>query len=399
MKTSISLVLVAFLVAWFALSPGAQAVSPPPDGGYSGNNTAEGQNALLSLTTGVNNTAVGWFSLKSNRNGQFNTAVGAATLFSTAGASRNTAIGGAALFSNINGENNTAVGALALWSNTTGTLNTAIGDNALFSNTVGFENTAVGGWALFNNNTGNANVAIGSLAAYSNFTGGGNTAVGRGALFGNQSGIYNIALGFAAGDRTTGDNNIVIGDIGVEGESNTIRIGGGGFTGPQTAAFIAGISGTAVVGDAVVVDGNGQLGTVASSARFKKNIKPMDKTSEAILGLKPVSFQYRSDSKATPQFGLIAEEVAKVNPDLVVRNRNDEIYSVRYDAVNAMLLNEFLKEHRKVEKLQATVEGLAATVKEQAAQISKVSAELKASKFATGQIRRGGPVPQVVNNP
>ena len=115
--------------------------------------------------------------------------------------------------------------------------------------------------------------------------------------------------------------------------------------GPQTAAFIAGISGTAVVGDAVVVDGNGQLGTVASSARFKKNIKPMDKTSEAILALKPVSFQYRSDSKGTPQFGLIAEEVAKVNPDLVVRNRNDEIYSVRYEAVNAMLLNEFLKEH------------------------------------------------------
>src|SRR5262249_24159832 len=126
-------------------------------------------------------------------------------------------------------------------------------------------------------------------------------------------------------------------------------------TGPQTAAFIAGISGTAVVGDAVVVDGFGQLGTVASSARFKKNIKPMDKTSEAILALKPVSFQYRSDSKGTPQFGLIAEEVAKVNPDLIVRNRDGEIYSVRYDAVNAMLLNEFLKEHRTVQELKAIV--------------------------------------------
>ena len=329
---------------------------PPPDGGYPGNNTAEGQNALLSLTTGVNNTAVGWFSLKSNRNGQLNTAVGAGTLFSMVHASRNTAIGGAALFSDTNGEGNTAVGALALWSNTTGDLNTAIGDNALFSNTVGFQNTAVGGWALVNNNTGNANLAIGSLAAYSNFTGGGNTAVGDAALFDNQSGNYNIALGYAAGTRTTGSNNIVIGDIGVEGESNTIRIGGDGFGGgPQTAAFIAGISGTAVVGDAVVVDGNGQLGTVASSARFKKNIKPMDKTSEAILALKPVSFQYRSDSKGTPQFGLIAEEVAKVNPDLVVRNRNDEIYSVRYEAVNAMLLNEFLKEHSKVQEQEATI--------------------------------------------
>ena len=394
MKTSIPTVLITFTLVCFALAQNAQAVSPPPDGGYSGNNTAEGQDALLSLTTGVNNTAVGWFSLKSNRRGQLNTAVGAGTLFSTVAASRNTAVGGAALFSDTGGEGNTAVGALALWSNTTGALNTAIGDNALFSNT-GSENTAVGGWTLVNNTTGNANIAIGSLALSVNFTGGGNTAVGRGALFDNQSGNYNIALGFAAGDRTTGDNNIVIGDIGVEGESNTIRIGGNPFGGPQTAAFIAGISGTAVVGDAVVVDGNGQLGTVASSARFKKNIKPMDKTSEAILALKPVSFQYRSDSKGTPQFGLIAEEVAKVNPDLVVRNRNGEIYSVRYDQVNAMLLNEFLKEHKKVEEQEKTIVelksgmiALAATVKEQAVQIQKVSAQLEAIK----------PAPRVAEN-
>jgi len=306
-------------------------------------------------------------------------------------------LGGAALFSDINGEDNTAVGALALWSNTTGNLNTAIGDNALVSNTVGFQNTAIGGLALSINTTGNVNVAIGSLAAYSNFTGGGNTAVGEQALFDNQSGNYNIALGYAAGTRTTGSNNILIGDIGLEGESNTIRIGGNEFGGgPQTAAFIAGISGTAVVGDAVVVDGNGQLGTVASSARFKKNIKPMDKTSEAILALKPVSFQYRSDSKGTPQFGLIAEEVAKVNPDLVVRNRNGEIYSVRYDQVNAMLLNEFLKEHRKNEAQQATIaqlksglKALAATVKEQAAQIQKVSAQLELSKPAPQTVLNG----------
>jgi hypothetical protein len=304
-------------------------------------------------------------------------------------ASRNTAVGGAALFSDTSGFENTAVGALALWSNTTGYLNTAIGDNALFGNTVGFQNTAIGGLALVNNITGNVNIAIGSLALYGNSTGGGNTAVGEQALFDNQSGNYNIALGYAAGTRTTGSNNIVIGDNGVEGESNTLRIGGGGFTGPTTAAFIAGISGTAVVGDAVVVDGNGQLGTVASSARFKKNIKPMDKTSEAILGLKPVSFQYRSDSKGTPQFGLIAEEVAKVNPDLVVRNRNDEIYSVRYEAVNAMLLNEFLKEHSTVQELKTEIAALTTTVKEQAAQIQKVSAQLEASK----------PAPQVVNNP
>ena len=387
MKTAMPQFLMAVLIVCLASVQSAQAVVPPPDGGYPGNNTAEGQDALLSLTTGVNNTAVGWFSLKSNRNGQFNTAVGAATLFSAVGASRNTAIGGAALFSNTNGFSNTAVGALALWSNTSGAANTAIGDNALFSNTVSSENTAVGDWALPNNTTGNANVAIGFLAAYSTFTGGGNTAVGRSALFDNQSGNYNIALGFDAGERTTGSNNIVIGDIGVEGESNTIRIGG-----PQTAAFIAGISGTAVVGDAVVVDGNGQLGTVASSARFKKNIKPMDKTSEAILALKPVSFQYRSDSKGTPQFGLVAEEVAKMNPDLVVRNRNGAIYSVRYDAVNAMLLNEFLKEHRKVEKLEALVaqqhKDLEAALADLRGQIQKVSAQLELNK----------PAPQVTEN-
>ncbi len=176
---------------------------------------------------------------------------------------------------------------------------------------------------------------------------------------------------------------------------------------PQTAAFIAGISGTAVVGDAVVVDGNFQLGTVASSARFKKNIKPMDKTSEAILALKPVSFQYISDSKGTPQFGLIAEEVAKVNPDLVVRNRNGEIYSVRYDQVNAMLLNEFLKEHRTVQDLKSTVAKQEATIAQQqtsfqsklaeqekqiealSAGLQKVSAQLELSKSAPQTVLNG----------
>ena len=372
MKTAMPKFLIAVLIVCLASVQNAQAVSPAPDGGYPGNNTAEGQDALLSLTTGLNNTAVGWFSLKSNRNGQFNTAVGAATLFNAVGASRNTAIGGAALFSNTNGFSNTAVGALALWSNTSGSANTAIGDNALFSNTFSSENIAVGDWALPNNTTGNANIAIGFLAAYSNFTGGGNTAVGRGALFGNQSGNYNIAIGFGAGDRTTGSNNILIDDIGVEGESNTIRIGG-----PQSAAFIAGISGTAVVGDAVVVDENGQLGTVASSARFKKNIKPMDKTSEAILALKPVSFQYRSDSEGSPQFGLIAEEVAKVNPDLIVRNRDGEIYSVRYEAVNAMLLNEFLKEHRTVQEQSQELQRQATTIARLEQQIEALTAGLQ----------------------
>jgi hypothetical protein len=215
----------------------------------------------------------------------------------------------------------------------------------------------------------------------------------------------------------TGNNNIDIGNLGVAGESNTIRIGGdvGLGYGSQTATFIAAISGTAVVGDAVVVDGNGQLGTIASAARFKKEIRPMDKTSEAILALKPVSFQYKSDSKGTPQFGLIADEVATVNPDLVVRDCKGEIYSVRYDAVNAMLLNEFLKEHRKVEEqgrkiesqegkaqeqssqmmkqdrnvqeLEATVAQLQATLKEQAAEMQKVEEQLATGKAVSRLVK------------
>src|SRR5438067_4220000 len=370
MKTAMPQFTIAVLSVCLASLQNAQAVSPAPDGGYSGANTAEGQDALLHLSTGVHNTAVGFLSLKSDTTGSYNTAIGSGTLRANR-SDANTATGTFALLNNTGGRENTANGALALLSNTSGNVNTAVGYSALFSNTGGYENTAVGdstlhsntsgdnntasgSAALYNNTTGDGNTATGSGALYGNGTGGGNTAVGASALFQNTSGIVNIALGFHAGDLTTGSNNIDIGSRGVEGESNTIRIGGGVFGyGPQTAALIAGISGTAVVGDAVVVDGNGQLGTVASSARFKKNIKPMDKASEAILALKPVSFQYRSDSKGTPQFGLIAEEVAKVNPTLVLRDKEGKPYTVRYEAVNAMLLNEFLKEHRKVQELEA----------------------------------------------
>jgi hypothetical protein len=230
-------------------------------------------------------------------------------------------------------------------------------------NTTGEENTAAGQSALAFNTTGNWNTASGAFALASNVTGIENTACGQVALS-DVTGSKNVGIGAGGGCKlTTGSNNIVIVNPGVAGESNTIRIGAigtetncAGFSLPaHTAAFIAGISGTPVVGDTVVVDANGQLGTATSSARFKKEIKQMEKASETILALKPVSFQYKSDSKGTPQFGLIAEEVAKVNPDLVVRDRKGEIYSVRYEAVNAMLLNEFLKEHRKTQELEATI--------------------------------------------
>jgi endosialidase-like protein len=265
--------------------------------------------------------------------------------------------------------------------------------DALFSNTSGTENTATGDFALYSNSDGFNNTANGSGALNSNTRGFGNTATGFQALSNNTSGDNNIALGNGAGAQlTTGNNNIDIGNIGVAGDANTIRIGNAvatvypdGTTHPaQTRTFIAGIRGrTTGFANAlpVLIDSAGQLGTASSSARFKKEIKPMDKTSEAILALKPVTFHYESDNTGTPQFGLIAEEVAQVNPDLVVRDENGEIYTVRYDAVNAMLLNEFLKEHQKVQQLEKQIEKLTAG-------LQKVSDQLELSR----------PAPRVVEN-
>jgi hypothetical protein len=398
-------------LACFALLPGAQAVMPPPDGGYPGFNTAEGQNAFFSLTTGVANTGVGWYSLWSNTDGSYNTAVGAGTLLFNIGNQTtfegvdNTAVGAAALLFNTTGTDNTATGAVALLNNTGGSNNTAIGAFALQANTTGNLNTATGLSALYSNTTGIGNTAVGS-ALVLNTTGQSNTAIGTGALSSNTTGNGNIALGnFAGHDLTTGDQNIVIGNANaVAGESNTMRIGSSLL---QTRAFISGIRGVATGNnDAVnvLIDSDGQLGTVSSSRRFKKEIKPMDTASEAILALKPVTFHYNSDNTNRPEFGLIAEEVAQVNPDLVVRDKNGEIYTVRYDAVNAMLLNEFLKEHRKNEEQQATIARLKSTDAKQEATIAnqqeriealtaglqKVSAELELSKPALHPI---------VNNP
>jgi hypothetical protein len=394
------LFLIPLALAWFALSPTAQAqLSPPPDGGYPNNNTAEGTDALFSLTTGPDNTAVGFDALFSNTTGDSNTATGSQALVSNTTGVRNTANGFAALESNTTGERNTATGRAALVNNTIGNNNTADGHDALFSNASGIRNTATGSFALFSNTTGPNNTAIGYFALFSNTTGNSNTANGYDALLNNTTGVGNIALGNFAGENlTTGDNNIDIGNQGVAGEAGTIRIGAAGT---QTAIYVAGIVGTHHPGSTpVFVNADGQLGTTPSSQRFKADIKPMDKASEAILALKPVTFRYKPelDPEGVPQFGLVAEEVEKVNPDLVVRDARGDIYSVRYEAVNAMLLNEFLKEHRKMQKLEATVaqqqkdfraavaqqqkeiKMLTASLKEQASQIQKVSAQLELSK-------------------
>jgi Chaperone of endosialidase len=315
-------VLIAFAFALFAISPASRAVDPPPGDFYPGDNTASGEEALFSLTTGIHNTACGYETL----------------------------------FLNTSGFNNTAIGWTAMQATTTGSKNTAVGCDGLTKTTTGSRNTAMGVLALVNNTTGNGNTAF----------------------------------GFGAGQNlTTGHDNIDIGNPGAPRESSTIRIG---MQGLQANTFIAGISGATVPdGVAVVVGSDGHLGTIVSSERYKDAIQPMDKASEAILALKPVTFRYKPDldPKGIPQFGLTAEQVEKVNPALVARDDQGKPYTVRYEAVNAMLLNEFLKEHRKVEtqekkmqQLETTVARLEAVLKEQAAQIQKVSDKVELNKPA-----------------
>ena len=312
----LALLLITLALGGFALSPKAQAVLPAPDGGYPNRNTAEGDDALFSADTQfvTDNTAIGFDALYSNTLGSYNTALGSYALFSSSNTFFNTAIGQQAMFSNTVSEANTAIGYRALFGNTTGGFNTAIGQSALASNTTAFANTATGNGALAANTTGQNNTAYAAFA-----------------LVNNTTGSNNIALGYSAGENlTSGSNNICIGHPGVASDSNTIRIGKIGL---HTSTKIAGISGTVVAnGVAVIVDAHGKLGTIVSSSALKANVKRMDKASEAILALKPVTFRYKHDldPEGIPQFGLVAEEVEKVNPDLVARDEEGRPYTVRY---------------------------------------------------------------------
>ena len=456
-KTTTASLVVVSVLGCFGSLPMTQAVTPAPDGGYPNFNTAEGEDALFSLTTGIGNTANGAFALYKNRTGNGNTANGFEALFSNETGYANTANGVQALLNNTTGNSNTASGLNALRSNTTGIENTANGVEALFSNKIGSENTATGYQALFSNRafqntangsqallnnatggsntanghdalrsnttgssntadgrsalqsntTGGQNTANGLLALFTNTTGSNNTANGVNALLHNKTGSGNIALGISSGEAlTTGDNNIDIGNAGVAGEANTIRIG---TKETHTATFIAGISGkTASGGIPVIVNANGRLGTTASSARFKDQIKPMDKASEAIHALKPVTFRYKQelDPEGIPQFGLVAEDVEKVNPNLVARDDQGKVYTVRYEAVNAMLLNEFLKEHREMQEQKATITELKSTVAQQqkdfqataANQQKQIEALTVGLQKVTAQIELNEPAPQTVLN-
>jgi hypothetical protein len=342
--------IVTVLVSGFIVFlPKVHAVSPPPDGGYPGGNTAEGQSALLSLTTGGFNTAVGFLSLRNNTIGAFNTAIGAGALLANT-ADGNTAAGAGALLSNSTGLANTADGAFALFSNTTGSNNTAIGHDALMSNISTNANTAIGGEALANDTSGSQN-----------------TANGQQALSSNTSGSLNIALGFRAGiNVTTADNVICIG-----ADGNNV----------DNSCFIGQIFGsTSSGGTAVFINSNGRLGTATSSRRFKEEIKPIERASEALFALKPVTFRYKKgiDPQGISQFGLVAEEVEKVNPDLVVRDKEGKAYSVRYEQINAMLLNEFLKEHKAFLEEQSKVEQQNRKIQQQETMIAQLKKEIEA---------------------
>jgi hypothetical protein len=485
--------LVVITLACFWVVAKTQAVSPPPDGGYPGFNTAEGQNALFNLSTGVGNAAVGWSSLSSNTDGSYNTAVGVGTLVfnvgdqSTGEGTQNTAVGAAALlfniaganntaigsgalqnntadnntgtgvgallsnttgganmangvfalFSNTTGEANTATGTEALRSNTTGSANTAAGDAALFSNTTGDDNTAVGTAALFLN-TGSHNTAIGRAALFNNTSGGANTATGYTALEDNTSGANNTATGFAAlgsnttgidntafgftalHNNTTGTNNTAVGfntlGSNISGDANTALGWNAGveLTGNGNVCIGQGVNGdggvdgttwirnvntltqnfSAGVNDYVTVRlSDGRLGhtAVVSSRRYKEDIKPLAGVSEALYALRPVSFRLKKeyDKGQAIGFGLIAEEVENVDPALVYCNNKGQVESVRYEMVNAMLLNEFLKEHRKVQEQDATIaqlkndmENVLARLKAHDSKIQQVSAQIELSDSA-----------------
>jgi uncharacterized coiled-coil protein SlyX len=353
-------ILIPLVLMCFAFSPRVRAVTPATDGGYPGFNTAEGTNALFSLTSGVGNTAIGFD----------------------------------ALFGNTTGPNNTAIGVQALFHNTHGFENAATGWRGLFFNTTGFHNTAAGFEALFLNTTGNHNTADGDIALLHNGTGNFNTAIGAHALNLNTTGSSNVALGFQAGFNITGSGNVCIGQnvLGLAGENNVTRIRNIGSTAQANGVFVA-------------VGAGGKLGFQVSSRRYKDDIKPMDRASEALFALKPVSFRYKQeiDPARSPDFGLIAEDVATVNPDLVARDEEGKIVTVRYQAVNAMLLNEFLKEHRRVEEQQANITRLESKLAKQeltaAQQQKQIDALTATVKKVSDQVAFSKPTPQLVANP
>jgi hypothetical protein len=365
--------LIAALVA---IAQPVIAAPPPNVVDSDGNgNTAMGTNALASLTDGFSNTASGSDALQSNTTG-----------------SANTALGHLALQDNTSGSNNTAIGRQALLLNDTGNANVAVGADALFGNTTGVGNTAAGFGALNFNTSGSANTATGFLALSSNSTGVRNVGIGYNALQGNSTGRNNTAIGWNAGQRTTGNDNVLIAHRGVVDESQTMRIGTRGTDGVPgsgvTRTFVAGIRGvtTGRPGVPVLIDASGQLGTISSSRRYKQDIQEMADASDRLLQLRPVQFHYaEADASGghPMQYGLIAEEVAEVFPELVILGDDGQPETVAYHVLPALLLNELHKEHElnrvQSETLARQAEQLAemALLREKLAAVEKLVANLQ----------------------
>ncbi|HXM62441.1 MAG TPA: tail fiber domain-containing protein [Terriglobales bacterium] len=365
------------------------------------NNTAVGTSALSASTTGSGSSAFGWFALAVNTSGTQNQAFGTAALFSNTAGSSNSAFGLAALYTNTTGNNNSAFGYGSLHANTIGTQNEGFGYEALFANTTGNGNAAFGTGALYKNTTGGSSTTTGGNSAFGNFAllantiAGGNSAFGFSALTANTAGNNNVAVGAAAlAELTTGSGNIAIGtgaggnlnagesndiyigDSGIAGESNTIRIG---YIGTITSAYIAGIDKkTSSNGTEVFVNATGQLGTIKSSLRYKHEIADMSNESDILMKLRPVAFYYKPelDDTQTRQYGLVAEEVAKVAPELVVFNEDGTPETVRYHFVNAMLLNEVQKQRQRIEDQQKTNEQQNNTIVRQQEQIQDLAARM-----------------------
>ena len=421
LKTTPPLLIILMLL-WFTLLPQVQATPDP--GSVDPFNTADGDHALFSNTTGFANAAFGWYALFANTDGLYNTAVGAgaldlnngndntavgtaALLLNTTGVDNtavgvaalennsgdsNTANGAFALFSNITGFDNIALGWEALYSNTEGSNNTAVGLNALFSNTAS-NNTAVGLNALLDDTTGDRNTAVGVSALQQNISGITNTAVGYQALLSDNTGGGNTAIGSDALASASGNANIAIGyeaGSAVTSADSVIAIGTPGAN-VSNSCYIGGIAGQTVGagGTTCYVDNDGKLGVFLSARRFKTDIADMGNPGEALVALRPVTFHYKHelDKTGIPQFGLVAEEVARLDPDLVTHNAKGELSTVRYEAVNAMLLNEFLKEHQTVQELKSAAVKQEAMIASQQKQIEaltaglrKVSVQLKLNK-------------------
>jgi hypothetical protein len=266
----------------------------------------------------------------------------------------NTASGSGALVNNPTGSNNTASGSGALSGNTTGSTNTASGVNALTSNTTGSGNTASGVSVLSHNTAGNDNVATGENALLENLIGSKNTAIGTEALV-RSTGNKNIAIGFRAGIQLiTGHNNVYLDNRGSAVESQTMRLGDS-----QERTFIAGIVTADVNGATVEIDANGQLGIKNSSARYKRDVAPMGTSSDKVLALRPVTFVYKDDAQGVTRYGLIAEEVATVYPELVTRTASGEVQTVKYHELIPMLLNELQREHQEIAMLKQELAELA----------------------------------------